>query len=123
MFSMLDNTTPFWPDDCDHKPGEYVGTFRTLDWPARDDSPVACPAMTVDVYVYSVFGGPAQGVCLRVGRHGDYHSIRVDDLFSCQIGLTDCRDLWRAARYYLLERGTFRWQPRPADEPVDYSDD
>ena len=109
MYEPLYTTTPHWPDECDHNsldPASFVGTFKTMR-PDGDE--------VVDVYVFDDLGDErAQGICLRHGTDHLYSTVRVNQLFDHPIGMEWDGGMFRCARSFLLERGTFRWHPVPA---------
>lgn len=101
---------PKWPDSCEHKPDEYVGTVNALYRNA--DGKIVTE--DIDVYVYQ--GHIGQAVCLRYGPGGsNYYSPGTIEMFTDSAKRHNDLGAHRAAYYLLQDKGRFQttWTPNP----------
>jgi hypothetical protein len=96
----------------------YVGTFTRFACKYRDREGEVRQAneLVVDVYVYDRFGSGRQGVLMRTGPDGEYHTMPLEHLIATS---AEHWCLYACTRSFLLERGYVTWQPNAVREGGD----
>jgi hypothetical protein len=92
----------YWPDDCQHRPDEYIGSVIALRW--KNDGTYGADEIKIDVYVHSADNGRSQHVCIRTGTAGDYASAGTLVDFLGTTAVHGNKDVvYRAARMIIDE--------------------